>query len=140
MFIKLSFLKGVKMKGCDCSEKVQCIKNEECIYISEDWSGYYVSLWMKYEYLKKKEEVQQHEKTELKKVSLVLFEGSVKNKNKREWWVIKWINEAALKTRRRDWDECTFKKKKSIIEDKDQQSKEASEDLCSIKTKTKWRK
>ena len=48
-----------------------------------------VSLWMKYEYLMKKEEVQQHEKTELKKVSLVLFEGSVKNKNKVECWVIK---------------------------------------------------
>ena len=48
-----------------------------------------MSLWMKDEYLKKKEEVQQHEKTELKKVSLVLFEGSVKNKNKRECWVIK---------------------------------------------------
>ena len=43
---------------------------------------------MKYEYLKK-EEVQQHEKTELKKDSLVLFEGSVKNKNKVECWVIK---------------------------------------------------
>ena len=57
---------------------------------------------MKYEYLKKKEEVQQHEKTKLNKVSLVLFEGYVKNKNKRECWVIKWINEATLKTRRRD--------------------------------------
>ena len=61
-----------------------------------------MSLWMKYEYLMKKEEVQRHEKTELKKVSLVLFEGSVKNKNKRECWVIKRINEATLKERRRD--------------------------------------
>ena len=48
-----------------------------------------MSLWMKYEYLKKKEEVQLHEKTELKKVFLVLFEGSVKKKNKRECWAIK---------------------------------------------------
>ena len=61
-----------------------------------------MSLWMKCEYLKKKEEVQQHEKTELKKVSLVLVEGSVKNKNKSVCWVIKLISEAALKTRRRE--------------------------------------
>ena len=88
MFIKLSFLKGVKMKGCDCSEKILCIKNEECIY-SRILKWILVSLWMKYEYLKKKEGVQHHAKTELKKVSLVLFEVFVKNTNKRECWVIK---------------------------------------------------
>ena len=99
-----------RWKGVTVLKKVQCITNEEYIYRSG-----YVSLCIKYEYLKKKEEVQQHEKKELEKVSLVLFEGSVKNKNKRECLVIKWINEASFKTRRRDQAKSTFKKKKSII-------------------------